>query len=82
MVRELLLLQSSDWQFLITTWSARDYAEQRVATHFECFNRLYVMANAFINKEDLSEGDWTYLGTIEANDGLFEEIDLESFIKI
>ena len=81
MVRELLLLQSSDWQFLITTWSARDYAEQRVATHFECFNRLYVMANAFINKEELSEGDWTYLGTLEANDGLFEEIDLESFIK-
>src|SRR5438552_3066279 len=27
--RELLLLEASDWQFLITTWSARDYAERR-----------------------------------------------------
>ncbi|MFQ5811176.1 MAG: 1,4-alpha-glucan branching protein domain-containing protein, partial [Armatimonadota bacterium] len=27
--RELLLLQASDWQFLITTWTARDYAEAR-----------------------------------------------------
>src|SRR5207244_3603491 len=27
--RELLLLQASDWQFLITTGTARDYAERR-----------------------------------------------------
>ncbi|MHA1257434.1 MAG: 1,4-alpha-glucan branching protein domain-containing protein [Promethearchaeota archaeon] len=27
LARESLLLQSSDWQFLITTWSARDYRE-------------------------------------------------------
>src|SRR5690606_23073785 len=33
--RELLLLESSDWQFLISTWSARDYAEQRVVFHWD-----------------------------------------------
>ena len=27
--RELLLLEASDWPFLISTWSARDYAEKR-----------------------------------------------------
>ncbi len=42
--RELLLLQASDWQFLITTWSARDYAEMRVAEHVEAFERLVAIA--------------------------------------
>jgi len=38
--RELLLLQSSDWQFLITTWAARDYAESRFAEHYANVTRL------------------------------------------
>ena len=42
--RELLLLQSSDWQFLITTGAARDYAERRVAEHYAEFKRLSEMA--------------------------------------
>ena len=33
MARELLLLESSDWQFLITTAAARDYAEKRFSGH-------------------------------------------------
>ena len=42
--RELLLLQASDWQFLITTGAARDYAERRVAEHYAEFKRLSEMA--------------------------------------
>src|SRR5207245_506679 len=38
--RELLLLQASDWQFLITTGTARDYAERRVAEHYAECERL------------------------------------------
>ncbi len=41
--RELLLLESSDWTFLITTGSARDYAEVRLRDHarrFESIARL------------------------------------------
>jgi len=34
-LREKLLLESSDWPFLISTWTARDYAENRVAEHYE-----------------------------------------------
>ena len=44
--RELLLLQSSDWQFLITTGTARDYAERRVAEHYAEFKRLCEMARS------------------------------------
>jgi len=81
MARELLLLQSSDWQFLITTWSARDYAENRVALHYENFNRLYNMANTYANGQNVEEGEWHFLGTIEYNDELFEALDLEPFAK-
>lgn len=42
--RELMLLEASDWQFLISTWSARDYAEMRVAEHLEAFERLAAIA--------------------------------------
>lgn len=38
--RELLLLQSSDWPFLVTTGQAREYAIQRYSQHLERFNTL------------------------------------------
>jgi 1,4-alpha-glucan branching enzyme len=38
--RELLLLESSDWPFLVTTGQAREYAVQRFTSHVERFERL------------------------------------------
>lgn len=38
--RELLLLQSSDWPFLITTGQAREYAIRRFTRHVERFEAL------------------------------------------
>ena len=38
--RELLLLESSDWPFLVTTGQAREYAIQRFSQHLERFNKL------------------------------------------
>ena len=38
--RELLLLESSDWPFLVTTGQAREYAVQRFTQHIERFNDL------------------------------------------
>jgi 1,4-alpha-glucan branching enzyme len=38
--RELLLLESSDWPFLVTTGQAREYAIQRFAQHVERFTDL------------------------------------------
>jgi 1,4-alpha-glucan branching enzyme len=38
--RELLLLQSSDWPFLITTGQAKEYAIQRFQQHLDRFNLL------------------------------------------
>ena len=38
--RELLLLQASDWPFLIRNETAKEYAAQRVTDHLRRFNRL------------------------------------------
>ena len=81
MARELLLLESSDWQFLITIWSARDYAENRIGLHYENFTRLYNLANTYANGQNVDEGEWHFLGTIEAVDDIFGDLDLEPFAK-
>lgn len=46
--RELLLLESSDWPFLITTGQAKDYAVLRFEQHTERFNTL---ANGLIGSD-------------------------------
>ncbi|MHA1267448.1 MAG: glycoside hydrolase family 57 protein [Candidatus Helarchaeota archaeon] len=74
--RELLLLESSDWQFLISTWSARDYAENRVAEHYSRFKRLVSMITTYATDHQLNEGDWAYLEQLEQEDSLFKEIDI------
>lgn len=38
--RELMLLQSSDWPFLVTTGQAREYAVQRFSQHADRFDKL------------------------------------------
>jgi 1,4-alpha-glucan branching enzyme len=44
--REVLLLQSSDWPFLITTGQAGEYAIQRFREHVDRFEQLAAVAEA------------------------------------
>ena len=70
--RELLLLESSDWPFLVTTGQARAYAELRFSEHVERFNRL----------ADQIEGgaiDETYLADLIERDKLFPDVDAADF---
>lgn len=73
--RELLLLESSDWQFLITTGAARDYAEMRFLTHNDQFLELKTMWEAFEHDCALNEHMSARLAEIEQRDSLFPEID-------
>jgi 1,4-alpha-glucan branching enzyme len=75
LARELLLLESSDWPFLITTVSARDYAEARVKIHLETFDRLVAVARKAM-AGPLSPEDEAGLREVEARDSLFPDIDL------
>ncbi|MEW6687058.1 MAG: 1,4-alpha-glucan branching protein domain-containing protein [Candidatus Edwardsbacteria bacterium] len=80
--RELLLLQSSDWQFLISTWSARDYAEMRFLEHYESFLRLANMARNYKEKRLVDPEDWTFLGDCEKRDSIFPDLELHWFKEI
>jgi 1,4-alpha-glucan branching enzyme len=75
LARELLLLESSDWQFLITTAAARDYAEKRFSGHLDEFVELEMLWAEFVANRSLSETGMSYLDDLEERDGLFAEID-------
>jgi len=73
--RELLLLQSSDWQFLISTQNARDYAEYRFNSHFENFKQLA----SFLEKGKVEKKDISVLNNLEKKDSCFQNMDLSVF---
>jgi 1,4-alpha-glucan branching enzyme len=73
--RELLLLQSSDWQFVMTTVAARDYAEARFTGHAADFERLALLAERRAEGGPLAEADVEALAGCEARDGLFADYD-------
>ena len=72
--RELLLLEASDWQFLITTWSARNYAETRFAEHHADFTRLLDLAKRVLGGGSLSWEDEEFLGGKESQDFCFPDV--------
>jgi 1,4-alpha-glucan branching enzyme len=74
--RELLLLESSDWQFLISTWSARDYAEVRVAEHSRMFKALADMARKVGEGGLLNEQEIEIYKDSELRDNPFQDLDL------
>ncbi|MBU4561456.1 DUF1957 domain-containing protein, partial [bacterium] len=75
MARELLLLESSDWPFLISTLSARDYAEIRASRHYEDFQRIYKMIKGLLKGRPVSKSELSFLIECEKRDNIFEEID-------
>ncbi|MEO0114638.1 MAG: 1,4-alpha-glucan branching protein domain-containing protein [candidate division WOR-3 bacterium] len=79
LARELLLLQASDWQFLISTWHARDYAEQRFLEHSEKFEKLTSLAKK-LDKAPLTPEEINYLIDCEKSDAIFPDLDLSWFL--
>ena len=73
--RELMLLQASDWQFLITTGAARDYAERRVAEHYAEFKRLSEMAHTLRQGQPLSADAVEMLRRLEREDFVFPDLE-------
>ena len=69
--RELLLLQSSDWPFLITTGQAGEYAIQRFRDHVERFEVLTKIAEA----GPPDESALRLVADLRERDNLFPDID-------
>ena len=75
LARENLLLQSSDWPFLITTWQAKDYATDRFREHVDRFEKIADMIeNGNIDENALKE--------IESIDNCFPTIDYRVYQSI
>ncbi|HEU4742171.1 MAG TPA: 1,4-alpha-glucan branching protein [Meiothermus sp.] len=68
MVRELLLLEASDWPFLIETGQAAEYARQRYTDHAARFAELESMLHS-------EAVDLTRLAELESLDNPFPEAD-------
>jgi len=75
LARENLLLQSSDWPFLVTTGQAKDYATDRFREHVERFEKIADM----IDENSIDE---EYLKSVEAIDNCFEVIDYRVYLPI
>jgi 1,4-alpha-glucan branching enzyme len=73
--RELLLMESSDWQFLITTGPARDYGEARFKAHASQFKSLEKIWLECKEIGELSADAESTLKAIEDRDNIFAEID-------
>jgi len=73
--RELLLLESSDWPFLVTTGQAREYAVMRFESHAERFERLAVVCE----RGAPTPADCAYADELWELDKVFPTIDYRVF---
>lgn len=77
--RELLLMESSDWQFLISTVAARDYAEIRCANHVETFDRLTALAEKIGAGETWNKEEQQSFEDLQIRDRPFPDISFEIY---
>jgi 1,4-alpha-glucan branching enzyme len=73
--RELLLAQSSDWAFLMTVGTARQYSEKRTRDHIDRFLELFHR----IQDNRLDEG---FVAHLESIDNLFPTIDYRAYQSV
>ena len=72
-LRELLLLESSDWPFLVTTGQAADYAAERFRSHAQRLERSLRLAGT---ATDSDEGE---LRSMERADNPFPDARIDRF---
>jgi 1,4-alpha-glucan branching enzyme len=73
-LRQLLLLVSSDWQFLITTGSAVDYATARLELHADDALRLAELGRRALAGFAPGESDLAFVESVEARDDPFPHL--------
>ncbi len=73
--RELLLVESSDWPFLVTTGQAKDYATERFNDHHSRFREVVDMIRT-------GKFDENRLAYIEEMDNCFPDISHTSFLPV
>jgi 1,4-alpha-glucan branching enzyme len=74
--RQLLLLQASDWPFVVHSQGAVDYGIQRFSGHATNFDRATLMAEEVAAGRELSAIRKTELQEMDQHDSIFPNIDL------
>jgi 1,4-alpha-glucan branching enzyme len=74
LARETLLIQSSDWAFLISAETAREYAERRIEEHISNFRTL----EGFLDSDAV---DMKFLQRLEDKNSIFREMDFRVFAE-
>lgn len=74
--RELLLAEASDWQFLISTFSARDYSEARFQDHIDRFLALVELVERLQAGKALTRDEEEFVQECRQKDACFPDLDL------
>ncbi|MDP9172999.1 MAG: DUF1957 domain-containing protein [Planctomycetota bacterium] len=74
--RQLLLLQASDWPFVIHSKGAVDYGIQRFAGHATNFDRATLIAEEIAAGQEITPIRQTELAEMDSHDSIFPHIDL------
>jgi 1,4-alpha-glucan branching enzyme len=75
--RQLLLLQASDWPFIVHAGQATDYAIQRFAGHATRFDRMMAIADSVSGGAAINPLEQIQITEADAHDDIFAQIDLE-----
>lgn len=75
--RELLLMQASDWPFVIHSGGASDYGLLRFSGHASRFDRLATIAQSIAVGRTVSAVQQTEIDEADAHDVIFANVDLE-----
>jgi 1,4-alpha-glucan branching enzyme len=73
--RELLLLEASDWPFVISTQGAIEYSKTRFAEHAGFLTRLLDLAERYDANNGLTADDLDFLREAKSKDMPFPKID-------
>ncbi len=79
-LKELLLMQASDWPFLITKNQASDYAKARFTEHHTCFSSLITLYDSVIVGNELTKEEFSLLDMIEHVDDIFQNIHIHQWM--
>jgi predicted glycosyl hydrolase (DUF1957 family) len=76
----LLLLQASDWPFVVHSKGAVDYGIQRFSGHATRFERAMRIAERMAAGDAITELENIQIAEMDAHDSVFAELDLEAFV--
>jgi 1,4-alpha-glucan branching enzyme len=74
--RELLLLQASDWPFVIHSQGAVDYGIQRFSGHCTRFDRIMHTAERVAGGHQITNLEQIQIAEADLHDSIFQQIDL------